>query len=99
MENFVYLELSRKIDTSHEIFFWKKKSGTEIAFVLKNKENNLLTPIEIGLYSPRNVSQAMKSFYESYRDRIEYGMFLNEGTIQVTNYEGKSFLTIPFFTI
>ncbi|RAL56091.1 hypothetical protein BLM37_00965 [Candidatus Gracilibacteria bacterium GN02-873] len=99
MENFIFLELSRKLRDTHDIFFWKKKSGTEIAFVLKNRENNKLTPIEVGFSSPRNISQTMKSFYDSYGARVEYGMFLNEGKIFTSEFGGKSFLTLPFYTI
>ena len=99
MENFIFLELSRKLKDTHDIFFWKKKSGTEIAFVLKNRENNKLTPIEVGFSSPRNISQTMKSFYDSYGTRVEYGMFLNEGKIFTSEFGGKSFLTLPFYTI
>lgn len=99
MENFIFLELSRKLKDTHDIFFWRKKSGTNIAFILKNRENNKLTPIEVGFSSPKNISQTMKSFYDSYGERVEYGMFLNEGKIFSSTFGGKSFLTLPFYTI
>ncbi len=87
IENFIFLELSRKIGASHNIFFWKKKSGTELAFVLENKENHMLTPIEVDFTAPKNTSQTMKSFYESYGDRIEYGMFLNENQVLASQFQ------------
>lgn len=99
MENFIFLELSRKITDTHHLFFWKKKSGTELAFVLENKETQMLSPIEVDFSVPKNISQTMKSFYESYGDSVEYGMFLNENQVSAGQFQEKSFLTLPFYTV
>lgn len=99
MQNFIFLELSRKLDTSHEIYFWRKKSGTEISFLLKNKNTDGLTPIEVTLRSHKNISATMKSFAESYGERIEHAMSLTEGEIRTTTIDEKSFFTLPFYTI
>ncbi len=99
IENFIYLELARKLSTSHEIRFWKKKSGTELQFVLVNRATQLFTPIEVSLRSSSHISQAMKSFYESYGERVEYGMLLNESEAEALTYNNKSFLILPHFAI
>lgn len=99
IENFVFLELIKKLGNTHELRFWRKKSGTEIQFILINKENKKLTPIEITIRPSKVISKAMKSFYDGYKDRIEYGMLLNESFIWVQNYEDNTFLTIPYAAI
>lgn len=99
IENFVFLELSRKLDETHELLFWKKKSGAELSFVLKNKETNGLTPIEIEVSAAKNISLALKSFYESYGERVEHGMLLNEKLIDMRKYHEKTFFVLPYYTI
>lgn len=99
IENFVFLELERKLDETHELLFWQKKSGTNIAFILKNKSTNRLTPIEIHLGNSQNPTLTMKSFYESYSSDIEHAMMLTENTTKWTNLNDKSFLILPFYTI
>lgn len=98
-ENFVFLELSRKLDSSHELFFWKKKSGTEMAFVLRNMETQMLTPIEIDTKSTQHISPSMKSFHESYENNIENSMLLNTSEISNKNINKKPFLVIPHYAI
>lgn len=99
IENFVFLELERKLDETHELLFWQKKSGTNIAFILKNKSTNGLTPIEIHLGNKQNPTLTMKSFYESYSHDIEHAMMLTENTTKSSNLNDKSFLILPFYTI
>jgi len=95
IENFVYLELVRKLSDSHEIFFWRKKSGTSLQFILTHRDTARITPIEITLRATSTLSQAMKSFYDSYGERIEYGMLLNESEAAATTYDGKTFIILP----
>lgn len=99
IENFVFLELSRKLDASHELYFWKKKSGTEVQFILKNKENSKLTPIEISSKKMKNISVTMKSFYSSYKQKIEHSMILTEKEIHSWEYEQKPYFILPYYTI
>jgi predicted AAA+ superfamily ATPase len=99
VENFVYLELVRKLKDSHTVHFWRKKSGTGVQFVLVNQANQMVTPIEITLRPSTTISQAMKSFYDSYSDRVEYGMLLNESSAEATTLADKSFLILPYPTI
>lgn len=98
-ENFVFLELSRKLDGTHELLFWRKKSGTGIAFILRNLTNNKLTPIEISTTVSSRISQTMKGFYQVYGDRVEHGMSLTERDIQTTTWENRPFFILPYYTI
>lgn len=72
------MELERKLKDTHTIYFYRKKSGAEIQFVLEEKISEKLTPIEVYLRESSAISQAMKSFDESYNDTIDHYMILND---------------------
>ncbi len=99
LENFIYLELLQKLGETHALYFWRKKSGTQIQFVLVNNKNNALTPIEIHTGSSTSISKAMRSFYTLYSQKIEHGMLLNEKIAKTTQFEESSFLILPHITI
>lgn len=95
LENFIFLELYRKLDSSHKISFYRKKSGAEITFILENLTNNKLTPIELSIKNTLAISQAMKTFDDSYNDRVEYYMLVNESTYTKKELNGKPFIILP----
>ncbi len=99
LENFIYIELLQKLGNSHSIYFWRKKSGTQINFVLVNDENEMLTPVEVNVRSSEHISKAMKSFYELYAEKVEHGMLFNEDAAEALNFEGTSFLILPHIAI
>ncbi len=78
IENFILLELERKVKHTHTIYFYRKKSGAEMQFILEEKETEKLTPIEIYLRDSSNISQAMKTFNESYNEYVDHFMIFNE---------------------
>lgn len=96
IENFAFLELYHKLHTTHDIHCWNKKSGTHIPLVLKTRSTGKLTPIDISIRSAKNISPAMRSFYESYASRIESGMLLNETTAQANVYLGAPYIILPY---
>lgn len=99
IENFIFLELSRKLGDSHELFFWRKKSWAGIHFILQDQKNNQLTPIEINTKNTKNISVIMKNFYELYSDRIANSMILNEKEIFNGNFSWKPFFILPYYAI
>lgn len=99
IENFLYLELSRKLDVSHEIYFYRKKSGSEISFLLVNTENTMLTPIEVTTRESTLLSQALKSFDDTYHERIEYSMSMNESAYGKKDLGGKNVIILPHIGI
>lgn len=77
IENFVLLELEMKLKDTHEIRFYRKKSGAEIQFVLINKLSSKITPIILSMRSTDVLPQSLISFHASYHDRIEHSMCMN----------------------
>ena len=78
IENFIYLEIERKLHDSHDIFYYRKKSGSEITFILEDRTTKKITPIEVFSRDSHSISQAMKSFDAEYHDRVERYMIMNE---------------------
>lgn len=99
LENFIFLELDRKLDGSHEIRFYRKKSGAEVSFVLIDKDSGLLTPVDITLRPTDIVPQALRLFEETYHDKIERVMFLNEEKAWQKELNGKSLIILPHVAI
>lgn len=95
IENFVFLELIHKLHESHAIHFWRKKSGTEIAFVLRSYENDRLTPIHITLKTTQSIPQSIQWFCEVYHNTLESGMILNTDHAGVVQHADITFLILP----
>jgi predicted AAA+ superfamily ATPase len=99
IENFILLELDRKLKNSHTIYFYRKKSGAEIHFVLEEKSTEKLTPIEIYLRNSSAISQAMKTFNESYNESVDHYMILNESEAVEKELGWKPIIVLPHVAI
>lgn len=94
IENFIYLEIERKLHDSHDIYYYRKKSGSEVTFILEDKMTKKVTPIEVVSRDSSAISQAMKSFDSEYHDRVERYMIMNESLT-----ERKELSWIPVFIL
>jgi predicted AAA+ superfamily ATPase len=99
LENFVLLELEHKLYNTHEIRFYRKKSGAEITFILVNKANGLLTPIEVTTNESSVIPQSLKTFDTSYNNLVEYYMILNDWSIWQKELWWKSVIILPHWGI
>ena len=99
IENFILLELERKLSSTHDIRFYRKKSGAEIQFLLENKTTRKLTPIEVRIGNNTAISQAMKSFDESYNQFIENYMIFNESAAEQKVLNEKNVIILPHVAI
>lgn len=99
IENFIFLELREKLGNTHDIYFYRKKSGAEISFLLIEKNTKLITPIEVNIRESDAISQAMRSFDENYHSRVDYYMLLNESKYSKKNINEKFIIIIPHFAI
>ncbi len=99
LENFIFLELDRKLSLSHDIRFYRKKSGAEVSFVLVDKQSDLITPIDITIRPTDIIPQALRLFAETYSDRIERIMFMNEERAWQKELNGKTLIILPHVAI
>ncbi len=99
IENFILLELERKLSSTHDIRFYRKKSGAEIQFLLENKTTRKLTPIEVRIGNNTAISQAMKSFDESYNQFVENYMIFDESETGQKTLNEKNVIILPHVAI
>ena len=99
IQNFIFLELREKLGKTHDLFFYRKKSWAEITFLLIHKESLLITPIEVHVRETDVVSQILRSFDESYNNRVEYYMMSNESRYGKKQLHEKPLIIIPHFAI
>ena len=83
------------MSTTHEIRFYRKKSGSEIAFVLVNRTTGGLTPIEVTTSEFKAIPQSMKTFESSYHDMVEHYMILDDTHAEQRDLSGKSVIILP----
>lgn len=77
IENFIYLELERKLDESHKISYYRKKSWAEITFILENTTTDSITPVLVTLRESESISQVFRTFDDDYHDKVERYMLVN----------------------
>jgi predicted AAA+ superfamily ATPase len=77
IENFAYLELERKLDTTHKIAYYRKKSGADITFILEDESTGKVTPIHITTRDTIVFPKVFESFDSDYHDSIERFMLIN----------------------
>ncbi len=94
LENFILLELDRKLSSTHDISYYRKKSGSEVTFILEERNTKKLTPIEVVARDCQTISQALKSFDSDYHSRVEHYMILNE-----SRAEKRELAWIPVFIL
>jgi predicted AAA+ superfamily ATPase len=99
IENFIFLELDRKLDTTHTISYYRKKSGAEITFILEDEVTGRITPIEITTRETDVISQAFRTFDLDYHERVERYMLVNSRLAGKKDLSGTLFITIPHVAI
>ncbi len=99
IENFILIELDRKLSGTHDIRFYRKKSGAEVSFILVEKETNKLTPIEVTTRPTDIIPQALKTFYETYGERIDHAMIMNDSMVGQKEINGTPVIILPHIAI
>lgn len=99
LENFIYLELDRKLRTTHDIYYYRKKSGSELTFILEDRTTKKITPVEVVSRDIDFLSQALKSFDSEYHDRVERYMVMNESKAIKKDLNGTPVFILPHATI
>ena len=99
IENFVLLELDRKLASTHDIRFYRKKSGAEVSFLLIERSSGKITPIEITTRSTDIIPQSLSIFIETYGSRIDHAMFMNDTIAKQKVSGGTPVIVLPHIAI
>ncbi len=98
-ENLIFLELQRKLGDTHSLYFYRKKSWAEIAFIAEDTENTLITPIEVTTRSTDISPQVFRVFDEEYHDRIERYMIFNDIKWAISSLNDTQIMILPHIGI
>ena len=99
IENFVLLELDRKLASTHDIRFYRKKSGAEVSFLLIERSSGKITPIEITTRSTDIIPQSLSIFIETYGSRIDHAMMMNDTLAKQKVSGGTPVIVLPHIAI
>jgi hypothetical protein len=99
LENFIFLELNRKLDENHSISYYRKKSWAEISFILENTITGNITPVEVTLRETESISQVFRTFDDDYHDKIERFMLVNASLWWKKDINGKPLIILPHVAI
>lgn len=97
VENFVISEIIKSKPFHMDMFFWRKKSQTEIDLILENNIDGSLTPIEIKSNSTDAIPKAFSSFFDMYGDKVNHAIVLNKDIFKTREINGKTIHFIPYF--
>jgi predicted AAA+ superfamily ATPase len=99
IENFILLELDRKLASTHDIRFYRKKSGAEVSFILIEKSSGRLTPIEITTRPTDIIPQSLSIFIETYGERIDHAMMMNDSIAKQKISGNTPVIVLPHIAI
>ncbi|MBC7503452.1 ATP-binding protein [Candidatus Gracilibacteria bacterium] len=99
IENFVLLELDRKLASTHDIRFYRKKSGAEVSFILIERSTGQLTPIEVTTRPTDIIPQSLRIFRETYGARIEHIMMTNDSIAGQQELDSIPVIILPHIAI
>ena len=92
VENFVYNELSQRVDIFTEIKYWRTKNGTEVDFVLV-KDQQLL-PIEVKSGAYNNLPKNLISFCQ--KENLDKAVIITKNISKTETRDNIEFLFIPY---
>jgi predicted AAA+ superfamily ATPase len=98
-ENMIFLELKRKLDSTHALYFYRKKSGAEISFIVENNENTLVTPMIVTTRATDVIPQVFRVFDTEYHDRVERYMIFNDAKSSIIAIDDKQVMILPHIGI
>lgn len=99
IENFLYLELKRKLSSTHSLHFYRKKSGAELPFIAESYETGKLTVFDLSMRPSEALSQALQTFDKDYHDRVERYMIFNERISSRKDLNGVACFILPHIAI
>lgn len=90
IENAVFSNLLKRVESSSNIKFWRMKYGVEVDFIIDEQE---VLPIEIKLKETDSVSTGISSFFNNYS--VKTAIIANKRIFS----DHKNIKFIPFYTV
>ena len=99
IENLIFLELIRKLEGTHMLYFYRKKSWADITYIAENTENTLITPIEVTVRASDVTPQVFRAFDDEYHARVERYMICNDSKSGISSINDTQIMILPHIGI
>lgn len=90
LENAVFISLLRKFSETGRIYFWHKRSGGEVDFLVSK---NTIVPIEVKYQRRHQIPLSLKNFMRSHS--INTGMVITQKDSEIKAVENLRFYFVP----
>ncbi len=96
IENFVFNELNFYKKSFEQIYFWQTRNKAEVDFILQNKINFKLIPIEVKSANRDNFTESYNNFFDKYIDQIDFWIFTTKEIYKIREKNNKNIIFIPY---
>lgn len=97
-ENFVFSQLLKQKTETADLYFWQRKNGFEIDFVLYDLLNKKLRPIEVKSGDTDNIPKIFNTFESAYGEMVDYYVVVNRSNSKIRKFGKKEIRFVPMFT-
>lgn len=88
-ENFVLSQLLKSKKEIIDLFFWQRRGGFEIDFILYDFLNKKLIPIEVKSKDTDNIPKIFNTFESAYGEMVDYYVVMNKSIRKERKFGGK----------
>lgn len=99
IENFVFNEINSSKKDWQEIYFWQTRNLSEVDFIIENKINFKLIPIEVKSWNRDIFTKSYNNFTENYKENIEYWIITSESVFKKREKKDVKIYFLPYLMI
>lgn len=96
-ENFVLSQLLKSKIETVDLFFWQRRGGFEIDFIMYDFLNKKLIPIEIKSNDTDNIPKIFNTFESAYGEMVDHYVVLNKSIKKGRKFGGKIVNFLPLY--
>jgi hypothetical protein len=97
-ENFVLSQLLKSKKEMIDLFFWQRRGGFEIDFILYDFLNRKLIPVEVKSKNTDNIPKIFNTFESVYGEMVDYYVVMNKSTKKTRKFEKKMVNFLPLYS-
>ena len=97
-ENFVLSQLLKTKKGTIDLFFWQRRGGFEIDFILYNFLNKKLIPVEVKSKDTDNIPRIFNTFESVYGEMVDYYAVMNKSIRKKRKFGKKMVNFLPLYS-
>lgn len=97
-ENFVLSQLLKSKGDTTDLFFWQRRGGFEIDFVLYDFLSKKMTPVEVKSKDTDNIPKIFNTFESVYGEMVDHYVVLNKSIRKKRKFGQKIVIFLPSYS-